>query len=293
MGGAQHPPEENNYLNTKGDLEKTTQLNQVPKCPAGPTSEPVDNFSSANFCAGVTMSRVVEHLAQLPDLARRTAPRPKDRDVDLGGGDPARYTKPEYGPRLPPGLDMAAIDSERDRQHSIDQLAKLSQCVRVVLEERDDAWHHLPDPGACPTWRSEVAWLLTTHPWWSTNAWCVEWITTEVSEIRATLIERVERRNGWTRCALCGGEITTYATEVLDVAECKRCERVISMREREALTVPEVARRLGISEEAAQKRVERGHLRKVGRRGKQTLVAPPDGLDWAREKLGLPTGGVA
>ena len=35
MGGAQHPPEENNYLNTKGDLEKTTQLNQVPNCPVG------------------------------------------------------------------------------------------------------------------------------------------------------------------------------------------------------------------------------------------------------------------
>jgi len=238
------------------------------------------------------MSRVVEHLAQLPGLAARTAPRPKDRDTDLGGGDPARYTKPEYGPRLPPGLDLGRTTQQLDRQ-SPDQLAKLSQCVRVVLEERDDAWHHLPDPGACPTWRSEVAWLLTTHPWWSTNDWCSEWITTEVEAIRDTLIERVERGNGWTSCALCGGEITTYATEVLDVAECKRCERVISMREREALTVPEVAKRLGISEEAAQKRVERGHLRKVGRRGKQTLVAPPDGLDWAREKLGLPTGGVA
>ena len=233
------------------------------------------------------MSRVVEHLAQLPGLAARTAPRPKDRGADLGGGDPARYTKPEYGPRLPPGLDLAAIDSERDRQHSIDQLAKLSQCVRVVLEEHDDAWHHLPDPGACPTWRSEVAWLLTTHSWWSTNDWCVEWITTEVSEIRATLIERVERRNGWTRCALCGGEITTYATEVLDVAECKRCDRVISMREREALTTAEAARRLGISEAAVRKRIERGDLRKVGRRGKENLIAPSDGLDWARRKLGL------
>lgn len=233
------------------------------------------------------MSHVVEHLAQLPGLARRTTPRPKDHDVDLGGGDMASYTKPEYGPRLPPGLDLAAIDSERDRQHSPDQLAKLSQCVRVVLEERDDAWHNLPDPGAHPTWHSEVAWLLATYGWWSTNDWCVEWITTEVSEIRATLIERVEHRNGWTRCALCDGEITTYATEVLDVVECKRCERVISMRVREALTTAEAARRLGISEAAVRKQVERGTLRKVGRRGKENLVTPSDGLDWARRKLGL------
>ena len=55
-----------------------------------------------------------------------------------------------------------------------------------------------------------------------------------------------------------------------------------------------IARRLGISEEAVQKRVERGLLRKVGRRGRASLLAPSDGLDWAREKLGLRTsGGVA
>ena len=45
--------------------------------------------------------------------------------------------------------------------------------------------------------------------------------------------------------------------------------------------------RLGISEAAVRKQVERGTLRKVGRRGKQNLVAPSDGLDWARRKLGL------
>ena len=233
------------------------------------------------------MSRVIEHLAQLPGLAARTAPRPKDRDTDLGGGDPARYVHPEFGPRLPPGLDLAAIDSERNRQHSTDQLERLGGCVRTVEEECTLRYD------GDQAWAAIVEWLLGGAPVWLADDWCSEWITTEVEAIRDTLIERVERGNGWTSCALCGGEITTYATEVLDVAECRRCDRVISMREREALTVPEVAKRLGISEEAAQKRVERGHLRKVGRRGKQTLVAPPDGLDWAREKLGLPTGGVA
>lgn len=141
-------------------------------------------------------------------------------------------------------------------------------------------------------WAAIVEWLLGAAAVWLANDWCSEWITTEVEAIRDTLIERVERRNGWTRCALCDGEITTYATEVLDVAECKRCDRVISMREREALTTAEAARRLGISEAAVRKRIERGDLRKVGRRGKQNLVTS-DGLDWAREKLGLPTGGVA
>ena len=233
------------------------------------------------------MSRVIEHLAQLPGLAHRTAPRPKDRDTDLGGGDPARYVHPEFGPRLPPGLDLAAIDSERDRQHSIDQLERLGVCVRTVEEEctlRYDGEQ---------AWDAIVEWLLGTAAVWLANDWCSEWITTEVEAIRETLIERVERGNGWTSCALCGGEITTYATEVLDVAECKRCDRVISMREREALTTAEAARRLGISEAAVRKRIERGDLRKVGRRGKENLVTPSDGLDWAREKLGLPTGGVA
>ena len=226
------------------------------------------------------MSRVVEHLAQLPGLAARTAPRPKDRDTDLGGGDPARYTKPEYGPRLPPGLDLAAIDSERGRQHSIDQLERLGDCVQTVEEKctlRYDGEQ---------TWVAIVEWLLGTAAVWLAND-CSEWITTEVEAIRDTLIERVERGNGWTSCALCGGEITTYATELLDVAECKRCDRVISMREREALTTAEAARRLGISEAAVRKQVERGTLRKVGRRGKENLVEPGNGLDWARRKLGL------
>ena len=227
------------------------------------------------------MSRVVEHLAQLPGLAHRTAPRPKDRGADLGGGDPARYVHPEFGPRLPPGLDLAAIDSERDRQHSIDQLERLGGCVRTVEEEctlRYDGEQ---------AWDAIVEWLLGRAPVWLADDWCSEWITSEVEAIRDALIERVERGNGWTSCALCGGEITTYATEVLDVAECKRCDRVISMREREALTTAEAARRLGISEAAVRKRIERGDLRKVGRRGKQNLVAPSDGLDWARRKLGL------
>lgn len=227
---------------------------------------------------------VVHHLRELPGLAAATTDQPSRKGVSAEST--GAYSHPTFGPRLPPGLDLDAIDRDLDRQGSPDQLAKLSQCVRVVLEERDDAWHNMPGPGDCPTWHTEVRWLLATHGWWSTDQWCSEWITTEVTAIRAVLIERVERRNGWTRCAMCGGAIGTYSTELLDVAECKRCERVVSMRERDSVTLAEAATVLGISVEAAQKRVERGQLRKVGRRGKQTLVAL-DRLDKARAMLGL------
>lgn len=241
------------------------------------------------------MTRLADHLAQLPSLAARTT-TPARRTDTPSAGEPGRYIRPEPGPRLPPGLNLNALDADLHHQPSRDLLGQLGQCVRVVVEEVDPAtWRTFPDLAAEDrvTWTSEAGWLLATMWWWSTDAWCSEWIEGEVGKIRTALIERIEKGNGWTICALCGEEITTYSTQTVDVAECRRCDRVVSMREREALTVPEVAKRLGISEEAAQKRVERGHLRKVGRRGKQTLVAPPDGLDWAREKLGLPTGGVA
>ena len=241
------------------------------------------------------MTRIADHLAQLPSLAARTAPAPRPRQTTTAGRiDPTRIVRPEPGPRLLPGLDLAAIDRSIKREHSLDQLAKLRQCIQTIYKKGGDLRWTWPELAAEDrvTWTTETDWLLATMDWWITDAWCSERITTEVEQIRATLIERIERASGWTRCALCGEEITTYSTETLDVAECPRCDRVISMREREALTVPEVAKRLGISEAAAQKRMERGHLRKVGRRGKQTLVAPPDGLDWAREKLGLSTGGV-
>ena len=229
-----------------------------------------------------------QHLAELPGLAARTAPTPRDR-ADRGSSD-ARFIRPTAGPRLPPGLDLAAIDRDLHRQHSTDLLARLGQCIRVVAEECDaETWRGFPDltiEGE-ETWDSETSWLLATMSWWTTDAWCCEWIGTEVETIRATLVERIERASGWTTCALCGTKITTYSTETLDVAECRHCDRVVSMREREALTTAEAARRLGISEAAVRKRIERGELRKVGRRGKQSLVTPTDGLDWARRKLGL------
>ena len=231
--------------------------------------------------------RIARHLEQLPGLAARTAPTPTDSAAG-GGGDPARFVRPDAGPRLPPGLDLAAVDRDMDRQHSTDQLARLSQCVRVVCEESGDLrWTRFPGLAVEATWASEVRWLLATMGWWTTDDWCSEWITTEVESIRGVLVERIERASGWTRCALCGKKITTYSTETLDVAECRRCDRVVSMRERQALTTAEAARRLGISESAVRSRIQRGDLRKVGRRGKTSLVAPADGLDWARRKLGL------
>lgn len=235
--------------------------------------------------------KVEQHLAELPGLAARTAPTTTDRDP-RGGGEPARFVRPDAGPRLPPGLDLAAVDRDLDRQGSADQLTRLSQCVRVVGEECDaETWRSFPDRTERATWASEVGWLLATASWWTTDDWCSEWIAGEVEAIRGVLIERIDRATG--RCAICGETITSYATEVLDVAECRRCDRVVSMREREALTTAEAARRLGISEAAVRKRIERGELRKVGRRGRASLVAPSDGLDWAREKLGLPASGGA
>ena len=229
--------------------------------------------------------KVEQHLAELPGLAARTAPTATDRDP-RGGGEPARYVRPDAGPRLPPGLDLAAVDRDLDRQGSTDQLTRLSGCVRVVCEEAGDLrWTHFPDLAVEATWNSEARWLLATAHWWTTDDWCSEWIGGEVESIRGVLIERIDRATG--RCAICGETITSYATEVLDVAECQRCDRVVSMRERQALTTAEAARRLGISESAVRSRIQRGDLRKVGRRGKTSLVAPADGLDWAREKLGL------
>lgn len=234
--------------------------------------------------------KVVQHLAELPGLAARTAPTPRDRD-DHNGSD-ARFIRPVAGPRLPPGLDLAAIDRDLHRQHSADQLAKLGQCIRVVAEECDaETWRGFPDltiEGE-ETWDSETSWLLATMSWWTTDAWCCEWIGTEVETIRATLIERIERASGWTTCALCGTALETHEIETLVTIECPACDRVASMRERQVLTTSEAAEALGISASAVRLYVSRGQLHRAGRRGKHALVAVPDGLDWARVKLGLPT----
>jgi len=235
-------------------------------------------------------ARLAEYLAQLPGLAARTAPPAEDRGPTAGGIDPTRIIHPDPGPRLPPGLDLATIDRSIQRQHSTDLLAALTRCVRVVGEECDtETWRTFPERPTDATWRGEVRWLLATMHWWTTDDWCTEWITGEVCRVRAALIERVERASGWSTCALCGQPITTYETDTLAVAECTRCDRVISMRERESLTTSQAAAVLGISEAAVRKQLERGDLRKVGRRGKESLLAPTDGLDWARQKLGLPT----
>lgn len=280
MQDTQCPPEENKdlYKERPGEDHPTQPSAKLSRSRA---SEPVDNFMS---------TRLSRHLAELPGLAARTAPTPRDR-ADRGSTD-ARFIRPTAGPRLPPGLDLAAIDRDLHRQHSADQLARLGQCVRVVAEECDaETWRTFPALAVEgeETWASETGWLLATIGWWTTDQWCSEWITTEVEAIRATLIERVERANGWTKCALCGGTVESWSSETLDVAECKRCERVVSMRERQVLTTSEAAEALGISASAVRLYVSRGQLHRAGRRGKHALVAVPDGLDWARVKLGLPT----
>jgi DNA-binding XRE family transcriptional regulator len=233
------------------------------------------------------MTRIADHLAQLPSLAARTAPAPRPRQTTTAGGiDPTRIIRPEPGPRLPPGLNLDTIDQDLHRQPSRDLLGQLSQCVRIVIEEVDpQTWRTFPNlaPEDQVTWTSETSWLLATMHWWSTDTYCNEWIQGEVGKIRTALIERIEKGNGWTICALCGEEITTYSTQTVDVAECQRCDRVVSMRERDSLTTGQMAKLLGISEAAVRKRIERGQLRKVGRRGKESLIA----LDTARRRLAL------
>lgn len=141
---------------------------------------------------------------------------------------------------------------------SADQLARLGNCIRAICEKAGDLRWSFPDlePEDRVTWDSETSWLLATMSWWTTEPRCREWISIEVEAIRQVLVERIERANGWTACALCGGKIETWSTETLDVAECKRCDRVISMRERH---------------------------RKARRHGLAVI-----GLDCARAKLGLP-----
>ena len=53
------------------------------------------------------------------------------------------------------------------------------------------------------------------------------------------------------------------------------------------------AQALGVSPSAIRLYVARGKLKRAGKRGREALIELPDRLDWAREKLGLPTGGAA
>lgn len=174
---------------------------------------------------------------------------------------------------------------------SADQLARLGNCIRAICEKAGDLRWSFPDlePEDRVTWDSETSWLLATMSWWTTDAWCCEWITAEVEAIRAKLVERIERASGWTTCALCGTALETHEIETLVTIECPACDRVASMRERQVLTTSEAAEALGVSASAIRLYVSRGQLHRAGRRGRQALVAVPDGLDWARAKLGLPT----
>lgn len=224
-------------------------------------------------------------LAALPRLAAASVPRNQGR---TGGGDGIR-TAP--GSKPPPGVDLDAIDVSHGRQHP-HLLARLSGCVRAVVEERRraDLWHPEPVAEEDVSWATEVQYLLDTADWWTADSWCVEWIGTEVAAIHRKLGGKLERRlpDGTRRCSVCGEELLLRTTRTLAWAECDKCARVVAMGERVTLTTKQAADVLGITPEGVRKRVERGQLARTD----DGKVAG-DALDWARRKLGLPTAGEA
>lgn len=165
----------------------------------------------------------VATLGRLPRLAR-TPPPPQ--------APAARHT-PHPGPKLPPGADAALSRLDVDRQHP-DQLARIGQCVRAVCEEA--GFDTLPDlaPEGHQTWASECAWLVDTAESWRDDAWCSEWIGTEVADVERKLLSRAHRAERTTdkACPVCGVELTAYTTDSLMVACCPQCERVAGMRPR-------------------------------------------------------------
>ena len=204
------------------------------------------------------MTDTVQQLHELPDLAAQAAPHATGRS---GGGDGIR-TAP--GSKPPPGVDLDAIDVSHGRQHP-HLLARLSGCVRAVVEERRRA-------DLCPrgpfgeqdvSWAPEVQYLLDTADWWTAESWCAEWIATEVGVIHGKLTRKAEELVDSTKCPTCGGPVTAHTTDTLMVAQCEPCQRVLGMRPRKLLTTRQAAERHGVTPQAIRTLEYRGRVLKV------------------------------
>lgn len=165
-------------------------------------------------------------LAALPRLAAASVPR---KTAGRGGGDGIR-TAPTSTP--PPGVDLDAIDVSHGKQHP-HLLARLSQCVRVVVEEHPVSYVlPLLAEEAEVSWASECGWLVATADWWQTDEWCTQWIGAEVEGIHRTLWRLTEAQVDRLACSVCGVRLDAYTTDALMVATCPSCEAVVGMRPR-------------------------------------------------------------
>lgn len=165
------------------------------------------------------MSDLRARLDALPDLAARS--------VWHDGRRAARHAH-RAGSQSPPGVDLDRLDSGREQPHL---LARLERCHRVVIEEAAGV-HRLPLVAEVTTWRNAVDWLLVTMAWWESDDWCLEWITTEADAITAALAKTIAAEPERIECPTCGRTPDATTSDMLMVAMCDACDRVVAMRER-------------------------------------------------------------
>lgn len=204
----------------------------------------------------IDLDQLAAHLGELPALALRAAPEAPRRDGSGGRRTPSS--------RLPAGTDIGGIDTAHDRQHA-GLLSRLSQCVRVVVEEHPQDYA-LPPLAETATWRSESTWLLATMAWWSTDDWCTEWISTEINGpkgIWAALQRIIAGRVDPADCPICGRRADVYTSDALMVAECSDCQRVLGMRPRRLLTTRQAADRHGVLPSSIRKLKLRGRIHEI------------------------------
>ena len=206
---------------------------------------------------------LARHLGDLPQLAAESV------TGDLAGT--LVSVRGAARSRLPPGVDLAALDLADGRQQPA-LLHRLHQCVRTVhygMTTDGQGAPPLADPGdVC--WWSESRWLLDTLDWWRLDDWCAEWIHDEVEHpetgIMAKLTAAKLRREDPTRraCPTCGVRLSAYTTASLMVAECPACDRVEGVEPRRMMTVRQAAARWQVTPRAVQKAIRAKSIALLG-----------------------------